>query len=248
MFTNNKKGNPEVKSVNTMNVMEKAPEPIIVRPSVAPVSEIKKSSTVISRGIKLEAAKLTGSESVEIDGEFIGDIEIDNLLTIGKTGSIVGNINIKNIEIEGTVNGNIYCRGIVRIKAAALINGNIETQSLIIDDGAQFNGKCQMIEVKQPEAAPPVAAPADGKTMTPAQFVNNSKANAGNRCSIVLTKADAKNDEVLKIVSFIIKKSLDETKVFLGNLPQKVVENIPLDTAKEIIEKLSDKGVEFEIV
>jgi len=107
--------------------------------TVAPQVEVP--ATVIGKGITLEAALLTGKESVRIDGVFIGDVKLDGSLILGETGSIEGTVNAKYIILAGLVRGNIECDGILHVSSTARVNGDIRTNAIIVDEGGQLNGR-----------------------------------------------------------------------------------------------------------
>ena len=104
------------------------------------------SATVIGKGVKLEAAKLTGSETVTINGTYLGDVDLDGLLTVGETGSVIGNIRAKQIEVAGKVRGVIVCNATVRLLSTAYVEGGIATQTLKTEEGARINGQCRMMD------------------------------------------------------------------------------------------------------
>ncbi len=98
-------------------------------------------NTLIGKGVFLEAARMTGQESVRIDGNYKGEIDIDGTLVLGDTSNITGNIHAKYIVAAGFVDGNLSCDTILHMASTARIVGNVEAQSLIVDEGSQINGK-----------------------------------------------------------------------------------------------------------
>ncbi len=102
------------------------------------------TNTIIGEGVRLEAALLTGSRSVRVDGEFWGDINIDGSLILGETGSIYGNVTVKYMLVAGRIDGNITCNGALHLASSCIINGDIDTVGLIVDEGACMNGSCKM--------------------------------------------------------------------------------------------------------
>lgn len=110
----------------------------------------KPANTFIDKGVVIEAKKLSGSESVRVDGHFIGDINLDGYLQIGETGIVEGDLKVSYALIAGTVYGNITCRATVQLAHTAKIQGNILCKNVIIDEGAVFYGYCQM-ENQNPE-------------------------------------------------------------------------------------------------
>lgn len=104
---------------------------------------IKPANTFIDKGITLRAEKLKGSESVRIDGLFIGDIYLDGYLQVGETGRIEGNLQVSYALIAGEVLGDVLCRATVHLSPTAKVCGNITTGRIIVDEGAVFYGQCQ---------------------------------------------------------------------------------------------------------
>ncbi|MDR0248257.1 MAG: polymer-forming cytoskeletal protein [Oscillospiraceae bacterium] len=106
------------------------------------------SATVIGQGIKLELAKLSGSETVIINGTCLGDIDLNGSLVVGETGSIIGNIRARGIEIAGKVKGGLLCDGTIYLAATAYVEGAIATNALKTEEGARINGQCRMSDEK----------------------------------------------------------------------------------------------------
>ena len=65
-------------------------------------------------------------------------------MIIGEVSVIKGNITSVEAEISGKVEGEVTCSEILFLKKNAIILGNITTQKLVVENGAVFNGKCQM--------------------------------------------------------------------------------------------------------
>lgn len=112
--------------------------------SVTPQVEVP--DTVIGKGITLEAALLTGRESVRIDGIFLGDVNLEGSLILGETGTIEGTVRGKYIIVAGQIRGNIECEGVLHISPTARVNGDIRATSIIVDEGGQLNGRYQVGE------------------------------------------------------------------------------------------------------
>ena len=108
----------------------------------------KIANTFIDKGVTIQAQKLSGSESVRIDGIYIGDIELDSYLQVGETGRIEGNVQVSYALIAGEVHGNILCNNTVHLSDKARIHGNVESKSIIIDKGAVFHGFCETRKIE----------------------------------------------------------------------------------------------------
>ena len=104
-------------------------------------SELDAPNTVIGKGVYLEAIRMSGQESVRIDGIYKGAIEIDGSLVLGDSGSITGDINANYFLVAGEVNGNITCETQLHFASTSKVMGDIKTSSLIVDEGSQVAGR-----------------------------------------------------------------------------------------------------------
>ena len=101
--------------------------------------------TVIGKGFTIHAARFTCSdtESMQIDGTIVGDVDIDGVLTLSDSGRIDGDVTCGSTRIAGRVSGDIHCRHTLHLASTADVTGDITTTTLIVDDGAVFIGRCQ---------------------------------------------------------------------------------------------------------
>jgi len=96
----------------------------------------------------VEGSKVVGDlfvdSSLRIDGEVQGNVMSSSKVVVGENGNIVGNLNCVDADVEGTINGVITCEGLLILREKATITGDILTVRIQIEEGASFNGKCQM--------------------------------------------------------------------------------------------------------
>jgi len=105
-------------------------------------------NTVIGEGMSLEAVRMTGSESVRIDGTYKGNLELDGSLVLGDSGIIVGNVEASYFLVAGEITGNIKCHTQLHFASTAKVVGDIEAQSLIVDEGSQVTGRYRVGQPK----------------------------------------------------------------------------------------------------
>ena len=110
-------------------------------------AQLDTPNTVIGKGVLLEAARMTGQESVRIDGDYKGEIDIDASLVLGDTSHVTGDIRARYIVVAGRVNGNINCDTVLHFASTAIVYGNIVTQALIMDEGSQVKGHYKVGEL-----------------------------------------------------------------------------------------------------
>ncbi|GEM_PF-6715936 len=95
-----------------------------------------------------EGAKVKGEVFVEDDIRIAGTLEGD-LVTKGKaivtsSGKVDGNIRGKFADIAGNVEGELKISDKVVIRKSAVIEGNVFTKTLLVEEGAQFDGSLHM--------------------------------------------------------------------------------------------------------
>jgi cytoskeletal protein CcmA (bactofilin family) len=90
------------------------------------------------------SGKLSFRDTVRIDGRFEGEISSDNTLIVGETGDIHATIKSETVIVSGSVNGDILARRQITLHRTAKVKGNLQTASLLVEEGAQFNGQIAM--------------------------------------------------------------------------------------------------------
>jgi cytoskeletal protein CcmA (bactofilin family) len=88
-----------------------------------------------------------------IDGVFEGEIKSEGVITIGVHGKIHGDIDCKTAIVLGSVFGNITAER-CELRAQALIQGDIRVARIVIEEGASFIGRTQMVTPERATAAP----------------------------------------------------------------------------------------------
>ena len=85
---------------------------------------------------------------MRVDGHLSGRITSSSgTLIVGANGKVDANIEVAIAIVHGTVNGDIIATQRLELGRAAKLNGNIQTPSLIIEQGALFEGSCKMIKM-----------------------------------------------------------------------------------------------------
>ena len=87
---------------------------------------------------------ISGKSDVRVAGTVNGSINIDGELIIERNGFIEGEIKSVNAVVAGSVKGNIDVSEKLILESSSKFVGNIKTKQLIIQEGALFQGNCQM--------------------------------------------------------------------------------------------------------
>ena len=96
---------------------------------------------------------ITGEASfksmLRVDGRFSGKINSTvGTFIVGSGGQVDANIEVSVATIHGIVNGDIVASDRVELGRAAKLTGNITTPTLVIEQGAVFEGSCKMTQAK----------------------------------------------------------------------------------------------------
>ncbi len=83
-------------------------------------------------------------DTFRVDGRLSGRVVSKGDLVVGEQGQVEGEIRVGRIFISGTVKGSVRAGQRVEITAKAKVNADLETPSLMIEDGAFFEGRCSM--------------------------------------------------------------------------------------------------------
>lgn len=118
------------------------------------VAEMVSSSNVISKETLIKG-DIKAQGNIRIEGKVEGTLDSQNKIVIGDSALVIGNVRAEEAEVSGRIEGEIHCTGVLFLKKTAVIEGNIYTQKLVVENGAIFNGKCQMGEA--------LAKPLNGK-------------------------------------------------------------------------------------
>lgn len=105
---------------------------------------------IISHGSRFEG-KITSSGSLRVDGQLNGDVSLTGDLVIGANGEITGNIDAQAVTVGGKITGNINVKNKLVLEGKARIKGDIHASKLVIDEGAIFDGKCEMSGERRPD-------------------------------------------------------------------------------------------------
>jgi len=85
---------------------------------------------------------------MRVDGHLSGRVSsTSGTLIVGSNGKVDANIEVAVAQIHGTVNGDIIASQRLELGRSAKVNGNIQTPSLVIEQGAVFEGSCKMLQM-----------------------------------------------------------------------------------------------------
>lgn len=98
------------------------------------------------------SGELRFRDALRIDGRARGRIVSDNTLIIGETGQVDAEIDCAVVSIRGRVSGQVRGRQRIELLSGCRVQASLSSPKLVIEDGAYFEGDCQMGE--RPSDAP----------------------------------------------------------------------------------------------
>ena len=104
----------------------------------APASTEK---SVIGNDLKIvgQGLKIIGRGLLQIDGEIEGDVQAAEVV-VGEKGKVTGMVAGQKVIVRGTVSG-VVCGQTVGLQASSHVEGDLHHMSLVVEQGAMFEGR-----------------------------------------------------------------------------------------------------------
>ena len=93
---------------------------------------------VVDGSVKLE-------NGIIVYGQIKGSIDTKGPVRLAKNAIVKGDIFGSDIRIAGIVEGDISSLGQVTLLKTCMVKGDIAYKKLVIEDGAKFEGKCEIV-------------------------------------------------------------------------------------------------------
>jgi cytoskeletal protein CcmA (bactofilin family) len=111
--------------------------------AMADVSKGSETGAYLGPGTKING-KLQFDGPATIEGEIEGEIIGQASVTIGQQATLKGKISAVSVLVQGNVTADVQAEKKVEIQPPGLVVGDVNTQSLVIGDGALFEGHVSM--------------------------------------------------------------------------------------------------------
>lgn len=103
-------------------------------------------------GFMDEGTELQGElrfrDTFRVDGRIKGRIVSDHTLIVGETAHVDAEIDCGVVSIRGTVSGRVHGRQKIELLAGSRVQATLVAPSLVIEEGAYFQGQCDMSSPK----------------------------------------------------------------------------------------------------
>ena len=102
-----------------------------------------KMSSILGPELEIKGdVKVKGS--LLIYGKVLGNIESKGTIRTAKGSSVQGDIIAKEAVISGEVTGDLIVESKVNLGKSSVLKGNLKASILTIEEGASFEGVCNM--------------------------------------------------------------------------------------------------------
>ena len=90
--------------------------------------------------------ELTFEETFRIDGRFEGKIRSGSELILGDSADVSAEIHVGSLSVNGKLQGEVHATERIELLARAHVLATLSAPILKIEEGAFFQGSCQMSE------------------------------------------------------------------------------------------------------
>jgi len=116
---------------------------------------------------------------LRIEGEVKGTIECQGTLFVAQGATVTAKVEAENITVAGDLNGDIRCRGRLQMMPSGRVRGKIFTETLVINEGAYYEGQLEMAAPEDRGKRPPRSLPAGGASPVPMNATGEARGGTG---------------------------------------------------------------------
>ena len=91
---------------------------------------------------------------LRVDGELKGNVTCDGTLFVSEGATIAATVEAEHITVAGELTGEIRCRGRLQILPSGRVRANVSTGSLVIQEGAIYEGQLEMAGIERSTSPP----------------------------------------------------------------------------------------------
>ena len=99
----------------------------------------------LSLGVNALISGKIQATNCEVKGLVEGKVECTGELLLGQSGRLMADVLAgKGFTAAGRIDGDVCCGGLLHVCSTAQITGDIRAKQMVIEEGAQVNGRCSM--------------------------------------------------------------------------------------------------------
>lgn len=120
--------------------------------------ESSETYSVIDRHTTVDGT-FQANRDLRIEGTVKGNIECQGTLFVAQGANVTAKVVAENVTVAGDLNGEVNCRGRLQIMPSGRLRGKVATQSLVVNEGAFYEGQLEMPSVDNRVSAGPSPRP-----------------------------------------------------------------------------------------
>lgn len=98
------------------------------------------------------------TRDLRVEGEVKGTIDCKGTLFVASGATVGAKVEADNVTVAGDLNGEVRCRGRLQIMPSGKVRGKVITQTLVINEGALYEGQLEMTPPEKRASSIPTAA------------------------------------------------------------------------------------------
>lgn len=87
--------------------------------------------------------------ALRVDGRIEGRVIAQGEIWVGEQGEVHADVQAQTAIVAGTIIGDVAVVGRLELRASARLDGNVKAQALIIESGAQFRGRSEVVHIER---------------------------------------------------------------------------------------------------
>ena len=89
---------------------------------------------------------------IRVEGDLKGTVSCEGTLFVAEGANVTATVDAEHVSVAGDLSGEIRCRGRLHILPSGRVRAKVATASLVIQEGALYEGQLEMagIEVTSP--------------------------------------------------------------------------------------------------
>ncbi len=124
-------------------------------PRIGQTPPVRSKNVVVIGSTLVIKGELSADEDLIIEGHIEGTIAHHKKhLTVGKQGRVKADIHASSVIVLGQLIGDIHSDGMVSLAKSADVRGDIFCASIVIENGARFEGSIDMGQPPEVEVIP----------------------------------------------------------------------------------------------
>ena len=100
-------------------------------------------TTLLGPGTEYQG-NLSVKGQVRIEGRFVGEIESDGKLILGRNAEVDAVVRVQELEVQGTLRGDVLVEKRAVLYRTARLHATVTAPILVMEEGAQLQGSLQM--------------------------------------------------------------------------------------------------------